>query len=169
MALSISALVEEAPVLNRVSITLGYTVFPIAVAVALVAGWAVLRTWGRSDDHPPAVMPVPIGQRVGGIVLGLSFLAVATFALQLAILAWTMTRDPVTSIVWPELLVGPVFVVFAGAVSAALTRWFPHPVTPLTAVLLLAIVEALFTWLGYDLQAVGARSVPAPSPPSTGI
>ncbi len=161
VALSISALVEEAAVLNRVSVTLGYTVFPIAVAVALVAGWAVLRTRGRSDDHPPAVMPVPIGQRVGGIVLGLLFPAVATFALQLAFLAWTMTRDPVTSLVWPELLVGPAFVVFAGAVSAALTRWFPHPVTPLTAVLLLAIVEAMVTWLGYDLQALGATIGPA--------
>ena len=81
VALSIFALVEEAPVLNRVSVTLGYTVFPIAVAVALVAGWAVLRTRGRTDDHPPAAMPVPMGQRVGGIVLGLLFPAVATFAL----------------------------------------------------------------------------------------
>lgn len=137
---------EQAPVLNRVSVTLAWTMLPLAAATALVAGWAVLRTRGRTDAHPPAIMPLGIGPRVGGVVVGLWFPAVATFAIQLGLLVWVMTRDPVTSMVWTEALAGPVHVLFAGALGAALTRWLPHPSTPLFAVLVLVGLMIAFPY-----------------------
>lgn len=138
IALSAFELIEEAPVLNRVSMTLAWTMAPLAVAVVFVSGWAVLRARGRTDAHPPMVMPAPMSLRVSGILAGLVWPAFATFGLQLAMLGWTYFRDPVTSIIWAELLVGPVYVAFAGALSVAITRWFPHPSTPLVALFVLA-------------------------------
>lgn len=141
---------EQAPVLNRVSVTLAWTLLPLAAAVALVAGWAVLRAKGRSDANPPMVMPIGMPQRVGGIFAGLAYAAVFAFILQLLLLAWVFTRDPVTSIVWSEVLAGPLYVVFAGALGAALTRWMPHPATPLFAVLILAGLMIAFPYRQED-------------------
>jgi hypothetical protein len=157
-ALAVFELIEEAPVLNRVSMTLAWTIAPLAVSVALVTGWAVLRARGRSDAHPPVLMPVAMGQRVAGILLGLVWPAAGALVLQSALLAWVYTQDPVTSMVWTELLVGPMYVVFASALSAALTRWLPHPSTPLFGVLLLAGLQIV---VPYNSEQWGARIGPA--------
>jgi hypothetical protein len=158
VGLSVFELREESPVLNRVSMTLAWTMTPIAVAVAFLAGWAVLRARGRSDAHPPTVMPAPMSQRVAGVVLGLTWPAAATFAVQLAMLAWTLFRDPVTSIVWTELLVGPAFVALAGAFSAAATRWILHPSTPMVVLLLLAGIQIV---VPYSPEDWGSQIGPA--------
>lgn len=142
MALAFSELMEEAPVLNRVSTTFAWTMAPIGAAVALLAGWAVLRARGRTD-HPPAVMPSSTTLRVAGALVGLLWPAAATFGVQLLLVGWTYLQDPVTSVVWSELLVGPVFVVLAGGFAAAATRWLPHPSSPLFALLLLAGVHVV--------------------------
>lgn len=157
-ALAVFELFEEAPVLNRVSITLAWTMAPLAVAVALVTGWSVLRARGRSDANPPMVMPVAMGQRVAGILLGLVWPAAGALVLQLALLASVYTQDPVTSTVWTELLVGPMYLVFAGALSGALTRWLPHPSTPLFGVLLLAGLQIV---VPYNSEQWGSRIGPA--------
>lgn len=146
VGLAVFELIEEAPVLNRVSMTLAWTMAPLAAAVALLSGWAVLRTRARSDAQPPAVSPVAMHQRVTGILLGLAYPAAATLVVQMGLLGWVMTKDPVTSIVWTELLVGPVYVMFAGAFAAALTRWLPHAATPLFALLGLAVVQAVMPY-----------------------
>ena len=156
-SLAVFELIEEAPVLNRTSMTLAWTMAPMAVAVALVTGWAVLRARGRSDANPPMVMPVAMGQRVAGILLGLAWPAACALFLQLALLAWVYTRQPVTSMVWTEFLVGPTYVVFAGALSGALTRWLPHPSTPLFGVLLLAALQIV---VPYDPGQWGAQIGP---------
>lgn len=157
-AYAVFDLIEQAPVLNRVSMTLAWTMAPLAVSVALVAGWAVLRARGRTDAHPPVIMPVAMSQRTGGILGGLLWPALATLILQLVLLGCVFTRDPVTSLVWTELLVGPLYVVFAGAVGAAATRWFPHPATPLLTVLLLAGLQFA---VPYDPDQWGAHVGPA--------
>ncbi|HLF44575.1 MAG TPA: hypothetical protein VJA46_13770 [Acidimicrobiia bacterium] len=144
--MAIFELREQAPVLNRVSVTLAWTMLPLAAAVALVAGWAALRARGRTDAHPPVILPVAISQRVGGIVTGLLWPALGTLLLQMVLLGWVSTRDPVTSLVWTELLVGPVYIIFAGALGAALTRWLPHTATPLFAVLGLGALMVAFPY-----------------------
>ena len=124
---------EEAPVLNRVSVSLGWTMLTLAFATAMVAGWAVLRAKGRSDANPPMVMPIGMAQRMGGIVVGLVYPAATAFVVQMLVLGWVMSRSPVTSMVWTEVLAGSIYVMFAGAVGASMTRWLPHPSTPLFA------------------------------------
>lgn len=141
--LAVFELIEEAPVLNRVSMTLAWTMAPLAASVALLSGWAVLRARARTDAQPPAVSPVAMHQRVTGILLGIAYPAAATFVVQMALLGWVMTQDPVTSVVWTELLVGPAYVLFAGVFAAALTRWLPHAATPLFALLGLAVIQAV--------------------------
>jgi len=136
-AMALFEMWEYAPVLNRVSVTLAWTMLPLAASVALVSGWAVLRARGRNDAQPPVVMPLSMDRRVGGIVIGLLWPAALTLLLQLTLLVWVWTRDPVTSIVWTEVLVGPLYVMFAGALGAAMTRWIPHPATPIFSVLVL--------------------------------
>lgn len=158
VALSVFELIEESPVLNRVSMTLAWTMTPTAVAVAFLAGWAVLRARGRTDAHPPTVMPAPMSKRVAGVVVGLTWPVVATFAVQLALLAWTLFRDPVTSLVWTELLVGPAFVAIAGVMAAAATRWIPHPSTPLVALLVLAGIHIV---VPYSPENWGSQIGPA--------
>jgi hypothetical protein len=143
VGLAVFELIEEAPVLNRASMTLAWTMAPLAVAAALISGWAVLRARARDDAKPPIVTPVAMDQRVAGVALGLIYPGLATFVIQMGLLAWLMTRDPVTSIVWTELLVGPLYVVFAGTVTAALTRWVPHAITPLMSLLALGVVQAI--------------------------
>jgi hypothetical protein len=145
--LAVFELWDQAPVLNRVSVNLAWTMLPLAVATTLVAGWAVLRARGKSDDHPPVTSPLEMGQRVGGIVLGLIGPATITFLVQILVLGWVFTRQPVTSLVWVEILAGPVYVVFAGSMGAVLTRWFPHSATPLFAALVLG---AMMIALPYD-------------------
>lgn len=147
---AVRALWEEAPVLNRVSVTLAWTVLPFGFAVAMVAGWAVLRAKGRSDANPPMVMPIGMAQRVSGIVLGLVYPAAAAFVIQMLVLGWVMTRNPVTSVVWTEVLAAPVYVMFAGAVGAALTRWIPHPSTALFAVVVLGGLMIAFPYRPQD-------------------
>ena len=66
------------------------------------------------------------------------------------VLGWVMTRSPVTSMVWTEVLAGPVYVMFAGAVGAAITRWMPHPSTPLFAVLVLGGLMIAFPYRSED-------------------
>lgn len=146
VGLAIFELVEEAPVLNRVSMTLAWTMAPLAAAAALVAGWGVLRAKGRNDAHPPMVMPMGVSRRVAGVVLGLAWPALATLLVQAGLLVWVFTRDPVTSLVWSELLVGPGYVVFAGALSAALTRWIPHSWMPIFALLAMGVIQAAFPY-----------------------
>jgi hypothetical protein len=158
VGLSVLELIEESPVLNRVSMTLAWTITPIAVAVALLAGWAVLRARGRTDAHPPTVMPAPMSRRVAGVAVGLTWPAAATFAVQLVLLAWTLFRDPVTSIVWTELLVGPTFVALAGVMAAAATRWIPHPSTPLVTLLVLAGIHIV---VPYSPENWGSQIGPA--------
>lgn len=158
VGLSAFELIEESPVLNRVSMTLAWTITPIAVAAAFLAGWAVLRARGRTDAHPPTVMPAPMSKRVAGVVVGLTWPAVATFAVQLALLAWTLFRDPVTSLVWTELLIGPALVVLAGVMAAAATRWIPHPSTPLVALLALAGIHIV---VPYSPENWGSQIGPA--------
>jgi hypothetical protein len=158
IGLSAFELIEEAPVLNRVSMTLAWTMAPMAVAVAFLAGWAVLRARGRTDADPPMVMPAPMRQRVAGVVVGLLWPASATLALQLVLLAWTAFRNPVTSVVWTELLVGPLFVALAGALSALTTRWISHPSAPLVALALLAGVQIA---VPYSPENWGSRIGPA--------
>jgi len=158
VGLSVFELIEESPVLNRVSMTLAWTMTPIAVAAAFLAGWAVVRARGRTDAHPPAVMPAPMSKRVAGVVVGLTWPAAATFAVQLALLVWTLFRDPVTSIVWTELLVGPAFVALAGVTAAAATRWIPHPSTPLIALLVLAGIHIV---VPYSPENWGSQIGPA--------
>lgn len=158
VGLSIFELIEESPVLNRVSMTLAWTMAPIAVAVALLAGWAALRARGRTDAHPPAVMPAPMSLRMAGVIVGLTWPALVTFALQLSLLGWTYFRDPVTSLVWTELLVGPGFVALAGALSAAASRWFAHPSTPLVALFVLAGAQVV---VPYDPGNWGSEIGPA--------
>lgn len=143
VGLAVFELLEEAPVLNRASMTLAWTMAPLAVAVALISGWAVLRARARSDAQPPVVTPVAMDQRVAGVAIGLVYPAAATFLIQVGLLAWLMTRDPVTSIVWTELVVGPLYVVLAGTVTVALTRWVPHATTPLMSLLLLGVTQAV--------------------------
>jgi len=150
VAMAAFRLWEEAPVLNRVSVTLAWTMLPLGAAVALVSGWAVLRAKGRTDAHPPMVMPIAMAQRVGGIVLGLTYPAIGTFALQMSLLGWSMTRDPVTSVVWTEILAGPIYVLFAGAVGAAVTRWMSHPAAPLLSVLVLLGLMIAFPYQQED-------------------
>lgn len=142
VALSVSELIGKSPVLNRASMTLAWTMAPVAVAVALLAGWAVLRTRGRTDADPPAAMPARMSLRVAGVLVGLVWPAAATLILQFALLGWTYLRDPVTSMVWTELLVGPALVVFVGALAVAMTRWLPHASTPLVSLLLVAVLQA---------------------------
>jgi hypothetical protein len=91
-----------------------------------------------------------MSRRVAGVLVGLAWPAGATFAVQLALLAWTYLRDPVTSIVWTELLVGPAFVALAGALSAAATRWILHPSTPLVALLVLAGIQIVVPYRPED-------------------
>ncbi|CAN5737875.1 hypothetical protein BH23ACT5_BH23ACT5_11110 [soil metagenome] len=91
-----------------------------------------------------------MAQRVGGIVAGLFYAAAAAVVLQLLLLGWVLTRSPVTSIVWSEVLAGPVYVMFAGALAAALTRWMPHPATPLFGVLILAGLMIAFPYRQED-------------------
>lgn len=158
VGLAVFELIEQAPVLNRASMTLAWTMAPLAAATALVSGWAVLRARGSTDAQPSAVMPLGMPKRVAGIVLGLAWPAAATFLIQMALLAWTFTRDPVTSLVWSELLVGPIYVLFAGAAGAALTRWIPHPSTPLFGLVVLGGVQAVFP---YDPSQWGLRIGPA--------
>lgn len=138
VALAVWEIRQEAPVLNRVSMILAWTMLPLAAAAALGCGWAVLRSRGRTDADPPLIMPMGIDRRVAGIVLGLAGPALIALGIQLGLLLWVFTRDPVTSLVWSELLHGPLLVAFAGAVSAVLARWFPHPSTPLLAVFVVA-------------------------------
>lgn len=158
LALAVFELREQEPALNRVSMTLAWTMAPLAVAVALVAGWAVLRARGRTDDHPPVIAPVEMGQRVGGILTGLLWPALGTLLLQMVLLGWVFTRDPVTSLVWSELLVGPVYVMFAGALAAALTRWIPHSATPLLSILVLGGLQVV---VPYNPEQWGTRVGPA--------
>lgn len=143
VGLAVFELIEEAPVLNRASMTLAWTMAPLAVAAALISGWAVLRARARDDAKPPVATPVGMDRRVAAVAIGLIYPGLATLVVQIGLLAWLMTRDPVTSIVWTELLVGPVYVVFAGTLTAALTRWIPHAMTPLMSVLVLGVVQAL--------------------------
>ena len=110
---AVYALWEEAPVLNRVSVTLGWTMLPLAFATSMVAGWAVLRAKGRSDANPPMVMPIGMSQRMGGILVGLAYPAAAAFVVQMLVLGWVMSRSPVTS--------GSCM---RGQASSS-TRWFP--------------------------------------------
>ena len=139
--LAVLELWELSPVLNQVSVTLAWTMFPLAAAVAIAAGWAVIRARGRSDADPPTVMPMGIEMRVAGIILGLAWSTALTLLIQASLLVWLYTRNPVTSVVWAELASGPIYVVFAGVLSVMLTRWFSHPSTPVISVLvLLALV-----------------------------
>lgn len=158
VGLSVFELIEEAPVLNRVSMTLAWTMAPMAVAVAFLAGWAVLRARGRTDADPPMVMPAPLRQRVAGVVVGLLWPASATLAVQLVLLAWTAFRNPVTYVVWTELLVGPLFVALAGALSALTTRRISHPSAPLMALAVLAGVQIA---VPYSPENWGSRIGPA--------
>lgn len=137
---------EQAPVLNRVSVMLAWTMIPLALTVGMVAGWAVLRAKGRTDADPPAVLPLGMAQRTGGVIVGLVYPALLTVGVQAGLLAWTFTRNPVTAVVWAELLAGPVFVVLAGTVAAAASRWVPHSATPLLAVLGLGGVLVSFPY-----------------------
>lgn len=143
IVLSVLELRVEAPVLNRVSVMLAWTMLPLAAAVALIAGWAVYRAKGQTDAHPPHVLPIPMGQRVGAIVIALLYPALLVLVLHAGLLAWIMTRDPVTEVVWAELLAGPLYLIMAGAMAAAMTRWLPHPSTPLLTVLVLAVAMAV--------------------------
>ncbi|MGA7281386.1 MAG: hypothetical protein WBZ40_06335, partial [Acidimicrobiia bacterium] len=145
--LAVFELWDQAPVLNRASVNLAWTMLPLAVAATVVAGWAVLRAMGKSDAHPPAVSPLQMDQRMGGIILGLTGPAVITFMVQILVLGWVFTRQPVTSMVWAEVLVGPVYVIFAGALGALLTRWLPHPASPLFAAFALG---AMMIAIPYD-------------------
>ncbi|MEX1133744.1 MAG: hypothetical protein WED83_02745 [Acidimicrobiia bacterium] len=146
---------EQAPVLNRVSVTLAWTMLPLAVVVTLFAGSAVLRAKGKSDADPPVVAPMAMGQRVGGIILGLLWPAGVALLIQSCVLIWIFARNPVTTLAWTELLAGPLYVIFAGALGASLTRWFPHPATPVLAVLVLG---ALMIAIPYD-QAEWGRTI----------
>lgn len=161
-ALSVFELIQEAPVLNRVSMALAWTVAPLAVAVAFLAGWAVLRAKGRTDSDPPAAMPASMSLRVSGVVAGLAWPAAATFLLQLVVLGWLLFRDPVTSVVWSELLVGPAYVALAGATSAAATRGFPHASIPLVVLLLLGLVQIAVPYRSEDWGSVIGPSALAP-------
>lgn len=145
-AFAVIRLAGEAPVLNRVSMILAWTMAPLAAAVALVAGWAVLRAGGRTDEGPSVITPVAMSHRVAGILLGLTLPAMTTLALQFGLLAWVMTQDPVTSLVWAELLVGPTYVVFAGGFAVAMSRWVPHASTPLFTLLVLAGLHLVVTY-----------------------
>lgn len=145
-ALAIFELRDEAPVLNRASVTLAWTMLPLAIAVALVAGWAVLRAAGRSDTQPPAVMPLGMDRRMAGIVVGLAFPAALALLLQLSVLVWLLSQDPVTSVIWSEFLTGPAYIVFAGTWSATFARWLPHPATPLFGVLTLTGLMIVFPY-----------------------
>lgn len=148
---------EQAPVLNRVSVTLAWTMLPLAVVVTLFAGSAVFRAKGKSDADPPVVAPMAMGQRVGGILLGLLWPAGVALLVQSCVLIWVFTLDPVTNLVWTEILAGPLYVLFAGALGAALTRWFPHPATPVLAVLVLGALMIAFP---YDQTEWGRRIGP---------
>lgn len=153
-AMALFEMWDYAPVLNRVSVTLAWTMLPLAASVALVTGWAVLRAMGRSDTQPSVVMPLSMDRRVGGILIGLLWPAALTLLLQLTLLAWVWARDPVTSIAWAELLVGPLYVMFAGAFAAALARWIPHPASPIFSILGLLGLMVIFP---YDQTDWGRR------------
>lgn len=166
VVLSILELRLEAPVLNRVSVLLAWTILPLAAAVALIAGWAVHRAKGQTDAHPPHILPIPIGQRVGAILIALLLPALVTILVQGALLAWVMTRSPVTAVLWPELLAGPLYVILAGAMAAAMTRWLPHPSTPLLTVLLLGLAMAVTypSWQDWGTRVGASWLSPIPWP-----
>jgi len=138
VTLAVVELWREEPVLNRASVTLAWTMLPMAAAFALIAGGAVHRARGRSDAQPPMIMPLGMEQRTSGLLLGISFAgAFATFVLQLALLVWLFTRDDAASLVWNEILVGLVYVMFAAALGAAIARWISHPSSSLISILTL--------------------------------
>lgn len=157
LVLAVSEL-GESPVLNRSSMVLAWTMAPMAVATAIVAGHGVLRARGRTDAHPTVVMPLGMADRVTGIAVGLVWPTAATFLLQLGLLGWLFARDPVTSVVWTELLVGPAYVLLAGSVAAALTRLFPHPSTPVLSLVILALPQLV---VSYDPGRWGLTIGPA--------
>ncbi len=137
-ALAAVELWREEPVLNRASVTLAWTMLPIAAVFALIAGGAVHRARGRTDAQPPTIMPLRMEERTAGVVLGVSLAgAAATIVLQLALLGWLFTREIATSLVWTELLVGPVYVMFAAGLGAATARWMSHAASGLISVLAL--------------------------------
>jgi hypothetical protein len=166
VVLSILELRLEAPVLNRVSVLLSWTILPIAAAVALIAGWAVYRAKGQTDAHPPHILPIPIGHRVGAILVALFYPALVTLLVQAVLLAWVMTRSPVTAVVWTELLAGPLYVILAGAMAAAMTRWLPHPSTPLLTVLILGLAMAVTypSWQDWGTRVGVSWLSPVPWP-----
>jgi hypothetical protein len=135
------------PVLNRLSVNLAWAMAPIGCVVALLAGWAVLRAVGRSDGDPPTTMPLGMAQRSAGIVTGLTLPAAAASLLQIVLVAALMLMHPVTSIVWAEVMAGPLFVLLAGSMAVAITRLFPHPATPLFAVIGVVGSTIVFTWI----------------------
>jgi hypothetical protein len=97
-------------------------------------------------------------RRVGGILAGLLWPALGTLLLQMVLLGWVFTRDPVTSLVWSEFLVGPIYVMFAGALAAALTRWIPHSATPLFTILVLGGLQVV---VPYNPEQWGTQIGPA--------
>lgn len=145
VAIAAVELWSEEPVLNRTSVTLAWTMLPIAAAFALIAGGAVHRARGRTDAQPPMIMPLRMEERTAGVVLGVSLAgALVTIVVQLGLLGWLFTREFVTSLVWTELEIGPLYVMFAAALGAALARWISHPASGLITVLaLIALVVAI--------------------------
>ncbi len=116
----------------------------------MVSGWAVLRAKGRSDADPPAVLPLDTAHRTSGVVLGLLYPALLAVGVQAGLLAWTSIRNPVTTLVWAELVAGPVFVILAGTVAAATARWTPYPATPLLTALALGGLLLVFPYQPED-------------------
>lgn len=128
-----------APILERDSVFLAGAMLPLAAATLLVANFAVLRQ--RKTPELLDATPLTEQQRVLAVQFGILGPIVLTQVLQGIGLTYLLTGAPIGSIDWPELAGGPAAVALLGVGGVFLGRRLPHPVVPLVALVILAMLQ----------------------------
>lgn len=133
-----------APVLNTASATTSLPLLLIGGGGLLVACESAMRMWRTEGSEAIDITPSSNSARTTAMLLAaITPVALAVFV-QTAAVVGLMFDRPVTSLIFSELLTGPVVVVLMVALGVAAGRWFPSRFTgPLTLVAAVSVTLIL--------------------------
>lgn len=115
----------QAPVLNRAGTNVVLPLVLLAGGALIAASDAAIRIWNTQQSEAIDVTAASQRTRTAALLLGCSAPVVIGFTLQLIVLAWMMSNDPVTSLDWWELLAGTATVALGVSAGVAAVRWVP--------------------------------------------
>lgn len=132
---------DVAPILERDSVFLAGAMLPLAATTLLSANYATLR----QTRLPELLATQPSGTTapVLGVQLGVVSPVLLAVLLQAVGLAYLLLGDPVGSIAWSELAVGPLLVAVFGMGGVLLARGIRHPIIAPLFLVGLAVLQLL--------------------------